>query len=593
MFEDRNIQYLFPEDYDALSSAFLPNVVLQLKVDGRITYLDFGTILYKKHTTVKGKTHSASVYKNTLFKQLIKPLHAYILAIVKKYSHASIKHYFKVIRRVMKDLYSLYENIELKKKIQTLEIYKNYTHYLIMSRGTKLKDSIADMGIYSRKQNVLAEILARSLNIDLQEVKDSYIEVASKHKKPVQPVEEEKFSSFFELNKNIFLTFSNFILDDKSQFPVEIKFQEYNINMQFDYFNKADNKENHRGRIKMINLACSAFVNCFVAVTSINSAQIYNLCINSIRDLKSSTKGMRVITVKPRARYKTVEFNIPLRFKKLINNFLTFREWILKNYNLKNNLHESKDLLFFGLNNSNTLNYDNLIISYSQNQHNIYRQWFINSFPTIEWIPLGRIRATIANIYNNESNNSLMVAKKLSNTPKIVTSSYSEATENQTLSEMTNIFSEISKAAPLISTKIIQTEDEKANNLNTDMGHCISQSPNLDSTYHGLDLDPPNCSNAISCLFCENYVVHTDKEDIRKLLSAKKVFEMANSPLNVESIYLVLQRINEIFSLIKTNYPEKENQIIEISKEINQGKLTDFFETMLNLITDLGVDFYE
>ena len=25
MFEKRNIQYLFPEDYDALSNAFLPN----------------------------------------------------------------------------------------------------------------------------------------------------------------------------------------------------------------------------------------------------------------------------------------------------------------------------------------------------------------------------------------------------------------------------------------------------------------------------------------------------------------------------------------------------------------------------------------
>ena len=28
MFEKRNIQYLFPEDYDALSNAFLPNDVV-------------------------------------------------------------------------------------------------------------------------------------------------------------------------------------------------------------------------------------------------------------------------------------------------------------------------------------------------------------------------------------------------------------------------------------------------------------------------------------------------------------------------------------------------------------------------------------
>ena len=292
MFEKRNIQYLFPEDYDALSNAFLPNVVLQVRVDGHIAYLDFGTILYKKHTTVKGKTHSASVYKNTLFSQLIAPLHKYTLMLVKKYSHASIKHYFKVIRTVMKDLYSLYKNIELKEKSQTLEIYKNYTHHLIMSRSIKLKDSIADMGIYSRKQNVLAEILARSLDIDLQEVKDSYIELASKHKQHIEPVEAEKFSSFFELNKNIFLTFSNFILDEKSQFPVEIKFREYDINMQFHHFHKADNKNKNRSRIKMINIACSAFVNCFVSATSMNSAQIYNLRIDDFKSLISSMRKL-------------------------------------------------------------------------------------------------------------------------------------------------------------------------------------------------------------------------------------------------------------------------------------------------------------
>lgn len=79
MFEERKIQYLYPEDYDALSSAFLPHVVLQLELQGRITYLDFGTILYKRHTTVNKKTHAASVYKNTLFIGLIEPLHEYIL----------------------------------------------------------------------------------------------------------------------------------------------------------------------------------------------------------------------------------------------------------------------------------------------------------------------------------------------------------------------------------------------------------------------------------------------------------------------------------------------------------------------------------
>ena len=51
-----------------------------------------------------------------------------------------------------------------------------------MDRATKLKNSITDLGQYNRKQHVFAEILSRSLEIDIKEVKNSYIEIASKHK---------------------------------------------------------------------------------------------------------------------------------------------------------------------------------------------------------------------------------------------------------------------------------------------------------------------------------------------------------------------------------------------------------------------------
>ena len=113
MFEERDIKYLFPEDYDALSTSFLPNVVLKLKVVGKISYLDFGTIFFQNHTAMNRQTHYALVDKNSLFIELISPLHEYILDMTQKYSHASIKHFFKVIRNVIKELYSHYGIFEL------------------------------------------------------------------------------------------------------------------------------------------------------------------------------------------------------------------------------------------------------------------------------------------------------------------------------------------------------------------------------------------------------------------------------------------------------------------------------------------------
>lgn len=341
----------------------------------------------------------------------------------------------------------------------------------------------------------------------------------------------------------------------------------------------------------MINLACTAFVNCFVSATSINAAQIYSLSMNDLKNLESSAKGLRVVTTKPRAGYKSVEFTIPIKFKNILNEYLVFKKWIHKKFDYASNALEDSNLLFFGLNNTRARYGESFLISYSENQHNLYRAWFIQKFPEIDWIPLGKIRATIANIYHNESKSTLAVAKKLSNSPKIVASSYSEATENQVLSEMSDTFEEIAKAAPIISARAIPVKVDIHNIINTDMGHCTSRSPNLDPNYQDLELDEPNCSNAISCLFCENYVVHTDEEDIRKLLSAKKVFEMANSFQNAENIYIVIQKINDILDLIGNIYPDKKQQIAIISKDVNQGNLSLFFKVIMNTLSDLGVSF--
>lgn len=305
--------------------------------------------------------------------------------------------------------------------------------------------------------------------------------------------------------------------------------------------------------------------------------------------MDSSTKGVRVTTIKPRAGYKKIELSIPLKFNKLLNEFLSFRNWVKNHFNFP--LREN--LLFLGLNNPLAINHKNELISYSENQHNLYRKWFKTKFPEINWIPVSNLRSTIANIYHNESKNIQVVAKKLGNTPQVVSSAYSEATEQQVLSEMTDTFQNIANTAPVIAHTPITVKVDIVNSLTTDMGHCFSKIPLLNSNYQNIDLEKPNCSNPVSCLFCENYVIHTDEEDIHKLLSAKKVFEMANSSQNSENIYLVIQKINDILDYLIQYNSKTEQEIFQISQLISKGKLTPFFEIMLNTLTDLGVDFYE
>lgn len=596
MFVERNIEYLSPEEIDRFSTAYIPDVVIKLNLAGSITYLDFATILYKNHSVVSRKTHSASVDQSSLFIELIEPLHEYFLDMLKKYSHASIKHYFKVIRNVVKDLYSIYDSIDLTEKKLALNLYQEYTQFLMIDRSTKLKKSIADMGIYNRKQNVLAEILSRSLSTNIQEIKNSYIEISSKHKSHNQPIIEDDFQSFFKANESIFLIL-NLILTTNMTSHLPLKFHLDPLNIQLiieDFHNIQEQNTNQirtirRNKIKMINLAFAAFVNCFASVSAINFSQLLTLTIDDLKNLDSSTKGVRVTTIKPRAGYKRIELSIPLKFKKLLNEFLSFRNWVKNNFNFL----QREDLLFFGLSNPLAINRENELISYSENQHNLYRKWFKTKFPEISWIPVSNLRSTIANIYHNESKNTQVVAKKLGNTPQVINTAYSEATEQQLFSEMTDTFQNIANTAPVIAYTPITVKVDIVNSLTTDMGHCSSKTPLLNNNYQNVDLEKPNCSNPVSCLFCENYVIHTDEEDIHKLLSAKKVFEMANSSQNSENIYLVIQKINDILDYLIQSNSKTEQEIFQISQLISKGKLTPFFEIMLNMLTDLGVDFYE
>lgn len=596
MFVERNIEYISPEEIDRFSTAYIPNIVIKLNLSGSTIYLAFGTILYKNHSTVSRKTHSALVDQSSLFIELIEPLHEYFLDMLKKYSHASIKHYFKVIRNVVKDLYSIYDNIDLTEKNLALKLYQEYTQFLMIDRSTKLKKSIADMGIYNRKQNVLAEILSRSLSTNIQEIKNSYIEISSKHKSHNQPIVEDDFQSFFKANESIFLIL-NLILTTNMTSHLPLKFHLDHLNIQLiieDFHNIQEQNTNQiitirRNKIKMINLAFAAFVNCFASVSAINFSQLLTLTIDDLKNLDSSTKGVRVTTIKPRAGYKRIELSIPLKFKKLLNEFLSFRNWVKNNFNF----FQREDLLFFGLSNPLAINRENELISYSENQHNLYRKWFKTKFPEINWIPVSNLRSTIANIYHNESKNTQVVAKKLGNTPQVINTAYSEATEQQLFSEMTDTFQNIANTAPVIAYTPITMKVDIVNSLTTDMGHCSSKTPLLNSNYQNVDLEKPNCSNPVSCLFCENYVIHTDEEDIHKLLSAKKVFEMANSSQNSENIYLVIQKINDILDYLIQHNSKTEQEIFQISQLISKGKLTPFFEIMLNTLTDLGVDFYE
>ena len=94
----------------------------------------------------------------------------------------------------------------------------------------------------------------------------------------------------------------------------------------------------------------------------------------------------------------------------------------------------------------------------------------------------------------------------------------------------------------------------------------------------------------IKISLCENYVLHTDEIDLRKLLSLRKITEM-HSDLN-EEMLIVKFRIDEILKQIVNKYDHVKSLIHTIKAEVDDGYFDENWQNILELLIDLGVQFY-
>lgn len=134
-----------------------------------------------------------------------------------------------------------------------------------------------------------------------------------------------------------------------------------------------------------------------------------------------------------------------------------------------------------------------------------------------------------------------------------------------------------------ILTVLINEDSEE-----TPMGGCKKLVPKLHEGFTD-ELEKPHCSNPSSCLFCENYVVHSDREDIRKLLSLKKILSISDK---YEETLVITKRINEILKILYEKYPETRDDFITIAQSVERGEFDEYWQDHLNLLLELGVNFY-
>lgn len=160
---------------------------------------------------------------------------------------------------------------------------------------------------------------------------------------------------------------------------------------------------------------------------------------------------------------------------------------------------------------------------------------------------------------------------------------YSNGTESNHRRELAAFFRSVERT-------VCAASERKADQLESAVGSCVNfKKP--------ISIDPgagvtPTCKSAEGCLFCDNYRVHADERDIRKLLSCRYCLRITSNRADSLEDYdrtfgAVLRRIEFLLSEIgKRN----ASLISDIERSVDvAGELDPFWSSKLEQLLELGL----
>lgn len=627
------------------------NLVVVGESGGSELYSDFGSLCYLKKTKLILKTHSCNVVEQTLDKTLEKLLDLLVKNRLGTLSATSVRNYFNELKAFSSYYFEKLSHLDFNDYSACVQSYKDTTEFLLLKKANLLASSkkcYSDFLKLTLIQRIFAESVCLLHSEDLNKFQAiAKIVTAVRLPRSVSVVRKEELIAFYDFNKKIFYALRDFLMEKKQYpfvfsseyesqiiyYPHSIEssnfFREYpnllfkengfvrtrsefkNVVNKYDEvtnvedlvdtrlslmqnYDKYQNwliqsnaDEQSRGKATLINYAITAFSMCFFCESSINQQQLLDLKLDDLSDFSSSTKGVRVSVLKARAGYKEIELLIAAPMLPLLKDYKEFRSWVLSFTTISD-----IDNFVFELDVSNGSKDCFKVSNFSANKIMRLRKWIKSFIADFRWIAPQVIRRTVGTVFFNETKSIIATSKKLGNTPSVVGRHYVDASESEHSEQMDTFFEELHEK---ISNKYRKNKDiitvhiDETGTTSTPAGSCKTQDPKKRNEFTD-DLATPNCSNFASCLFCENYVVHSGKEDIRKLMSLKKISMMSGE---TEESLVMIKRINEILKILLDKYPEKKEDFFSVAESVQCGELDEFWQDHLNMLLDLKVDFYD
>jgi hypothetical protein len=509
---------------------------------------------------------------------------------------------------------------------------KHYIHYSdLLGHEMKIYDKAAGLGLSSRyaasRQSVALSFLA-SLVDESKEAINSGIKKIKRNDKQrqiTQPLSDEQLGKMFTFYTNLFRQLTDIILNPES-LPYHLQLPSENLwiaptpnvyvkpahrkhemglrsfNYENGTFYTADelvlrfNIKKRRAtqhvwqgkaaqvmanqplssvRLRLAIWACKAYFMHFLVLTGSNDSTAARLLFDGKYTNHQSDQA-HFRSIKWRANGRKVEFEIQSEFIGDFKRYLALRDYLLANYQTKDN--QDYHYLFIGGGQCGLRPLHQIGAASSAIRQDTARVF------TGE---LGRgtsreIRVT-KGLWVRKSFGGPIAAYVLQHSEPVANKNYTGKDDETTADEFSDFFAVVDKA--------MNTEPDEGI-AETATGRCgnIGNPSPLGSAPVEVD-----CSQGEGCLFCIHYRPHADEVDIRKLLSLRYLIDLcqdnaANQAHHERVFRDTLSRIDYWLQALVDKVPTLALALEQITKEVYEKELlSDYWLVRLELLQDLGV----
>lgn len=221
----------------------------------------------------------------------------------------------------------------------------------------------------------------------------------------------------------------------------------------------------------------------------------------------------------------------------------------------------------------------------------------------MKWITPRELRKNKGLYVLRKSKNNIYIASQmLGNTPDTFKKHYSEGSLKDTVFEFEALWNSIRKKElsdirhKNIPPKPVIALDTNNQFNDIPVGSCLDfKKPKKSLEFNDKAINP-TCLRAEGCLFCNNFAIHSTKDDVHKILSCQFVLKSLRPVFDDEDHFLseygvIISRIDEVLEQISEKGLKEKNLVTQTKEEVYQkGKLNNYWNRRLNMLIEMKVD---